>query len=295
MRRFGKRSRAPLTPPSSLLPTHQPTPSPHLPFNRTEADKEKFLDEVKHKGLADLEALADELGTKSEQELDFFLALLHEHLGRQYLQALINAQPAHQSIAKQNALMAKLLERVMNGSFEGHMQRLLTNVTATDPDALFAGGGGAETGKMGGVGRRRVAAPVPKKGYTKRKREEQAKEEAVRKREEQVKEEAAKKRAKNKKTTVEAVEEEEKKEEGENEEENSQEQPKPDALARAPATAEQEEDQVVGGVEEEEEEEEEEGVYEENADDWEPVAAVAAVGPMEEMKQKVEEEGRKVE
>jgi len=262
----------------------QPFHLPHLPSpNRTEADKEKLLDEVKHDGLDDLEALAEKVGTKSEQELDFFLGLLHEHLGRQYLQAFINTQPPHQSRAKRNQLMAKLLESVMNGKFEGQTYRLLTNVTATDPDALFAegaaAGGGGGAGKMGGVGRRRVAAPAPKKGYTKRKREEQAKEEA------------AKKRAKSK-TTAE-TEEEEKEEE---EEETAQEQPEPAALAGAPSAAEQEEGQAVGGVKEEDEEEiVEAGVYEENADDWEPVAAVAAAGPMEETKQNVEEKGQKVE
>lgn len=175
----------------------------------------------------------------------------------------------------------------MDGRFEGDVQRLLTNVTATDPDALFAEGaargGGAEAGKMGGVGRRRVTVPGPKKGYTKRKREEQAKEEAAKK--------SAKNTNKNKnKTTEEGVEEEEK------EEETTQEQPEPTALASAPSAAEQEEGQVMGAVEEEEEEEfVEAGVYEENADDWEPVAPIAAVGPMEEMKQNVEEEGQKVE
>ena len=209
------------------------------PPQRTEADKEKFLDEVKHDGLDDLEALADKIATKSEQELDFFLGLLHEHLGRQDLQAFITAQPAHPPRAKRNQLMAKLLESVMNGKFEGQTYRLLTNVTATDPDALFAesaaaAGGGAEAGKMGGVGRRRVAVPAPKKGYTKRKREEQAKEEA------------AKKRAKNKTTTAEEEEEEE-----ENKEETAQEQPEPAALTSAPSAAEHEEGKVVGAVEEE--------------------------------------------
>lgn len=69
------------------------------------------------------------------------------------------------------------------------------------------------------------------------------------------------------------------------------------ALASSLSAAEQEEGQGVGRDEEEEEDEEviEAGVYEENTDDWEPVAAVAAVGPMEEAKQNVEEEGQKVE
>lgn len=82
--------------------------------------------------------------------------------------------------------MAKLLESVMNGKFEGQTYRLLTNITATGPDALFAEcaarGGGAEAGKMGGVGRRRVAVPAPKKGYTKRKGEVQAKGQEAKKR-----------------------------------------------------------------------------------------------------------------
>lgn len=259
-----------------------PTNPSYLSTNRTEADKEEFLTQVKKNGLDDLEALADGIGTKSEQELDFFLSLLHEHLGRQYLQALANAQPANEPRVKRNKLMAKVFETVMNGTFEGHMHRLLTNVTLTDPDVLFtqnaAGKGGTEAGKMGGVGRRQVAAPVPKKGYTKRKREEETK-----------KHPAKKSKAKAAPPKNEQEEEEKVEEDSVKEEQPSAPTPKEPMLGNVLIKVRQEEGQKKDGVEEEEEDVVDAGVYEENVDDWEPAAGVA-----EQTDQKFEVKGQGV-
>ncbi|GAB5033022.1 Hypothetical protein NocV09_01102120 [Nannochloropsis oceanica] len=237
--------------------------------NWTEADKEEFLTQVKKNGLDDLEALADDIGTKSEQELDFFLSLLHEHLGRQYLQAFANAQLAHEPRAKRNKIMAKVLETVMNGTFEGHMRRILTYATSTDSDMLFtkdaAGTGGAEAGKMGGVGRRQVTAPAPKKGYTKRKMKEETK-----------KKKYSTKKYKAKAPTPKNEQEVEEKAEEDStlEKQPSAPTPKEPTFASAFVIVEQE-GLIKGGVDDVEEDVVDAGMYEENVDDWEPAARVA--------------------
>ncbi len=113
----------------------------------TEADKEAFLAGVKEQGLDNLEELAEDTRTKTEDDVAHFVVLLLEQLGKQYLQAF-EAAHARLPTAKRKSLLGHLLERVMMGVFAKDMQRLLETAVAVaggegdEGAALFAGGNG---------------------------------------------------------------------------------------------------------------------------------------------------------